>query len=79
MIAVPLLIDLFQPRSVLEVGCATGVWLSVFQQHGVEDILGIDGAWIEQRQREIPDVFFREYDRNTGCIFPRIRSNTGFR
>ena len=62
VIAVPLLIDLFEPRSVLDVGCATGVWLSVFQEHGVEDILGIDGPWIEQRQREIPDVFFREYD-----------------
>jgi SAM-dependent methyltransferase len=62
VIAVPLLIDLFEPRSVLDVGCGTGVWLSVFQKHGVEDILGIDGPWIEQRQREIPDVFFRECD-----------------
>ena len=62
VIAVPLLIDLFEPRSVLDVGCGTGVWLSVFQEHGVEDILGIDGPWIEQRQREIPDVFFRECD-----------------
>ena len=62
VIAVPLLIDLFEPRSVLDVGCGTGVWLSVFQEHGVEDILGIDGPWVEQRQREIPDVFFRECD-----------------
>jgi SAM-dependent methyltransferase len=60
VIAVPLLIDLFEPRSVLDVGCATGVWLSVFREHGVEDILGIDGPWVEQRQREIPDAFFRE-------------------
>jgi ubiquinone/menaquinone biosynthesis C-methylase UbiE len=27
VIAVPLLIDLFEPRSVLDVGCGTGVWL----------------------------------------------------
>jgi SAM-dependent methyltransferase len=57
-----LLIDLFEPQSVLDVGCGTGVWLSVFREHGVDDILGIDGPWIEGRQQEIPEVFFREYD-----------------
>jgi SAM-dependent methyltransferase len=61
-IAVPLLIDLFEPQSVLDVGCGTGVWLSVFREHGVDDILGIDGPWIEPRQQEIPEVFFRECD-----------------
>jgi SAM-dependent methyltransferase len=61
-IAVPLLIGLFEPRSVLDVGCATGVWLSVFREHGVDDILGIDGPWVEQRRREIPNEFFCERD-----------------
>jgi SAM-dependent methyltransferase len=61
-IAVPLLIDLFEPRSVVDVGCATGAWLSVFHEHGVDDILGIDGPWVERRQREIPAMFFRECD-----------------
>jgi Methyltransferase domain len=48
-IAVPLLIDLFEPRSVLDVGCATGVWFSVFREHGIDDILGFDGPWVERR------------------------------
>jgi SAM-dependent methyltransferase len=61
-ITVPLLIDLFEPRSVLDVGCATGVWLSVFREHGVDDILGIDGPWVEKGHPEIPDNLFREYD-----------------
>lgn len=61
-IAVPVLVELFQPRSVVDVGCGTGTWLSVFCEHGVTDILGVDGPWVEERQREIPDVFFREYD-----------------
>src|SRR5208282_13334 len=61
-IAVPLLINLFEPQSVLDVGCGTGVWLSVFREHGVDDILGIDGPWIERRQQEIPEVFFRDCD-----------------
>jgi SAM-dependent methyltransferase len=61
-IAVPLLIELFEPQSVIDVGCGTGVWLSVFREYGVDDILGIDGPWIERRQQEIPEVFFRECD-----------------
>jgi SAM-dependent methyltransferase len=61
-IVVPLLVELFEPRSVVDVGCGTGVWLSIFCEHGVSDILGIDGSWVAQCQREIPDTFFREYD-----------------
>jgi SAM-dependent methyltransferase len=61
-IAVPLLIDLFQPGSVVDVGCGTGTWLSVFREHGVTDILGIDGPWIEEPQRDVPEAFFRECD-----------------
>lgn len=39
---VPFLLQLFQPTSVVDVGCGTGEWLSVFQELGVPEILGID-------------------------------------
>ncbi len=39
---VPFLIGLIQPRRVVDVGCGTGEWLSVFREQGVEEILGID-------------------------------------
>lgn len=39
---VPLLIDLFQPNSVVDVGCGLGVWLSVFKQCQTSQVLGID-------------------------------------
>jgi hypothetical protein len=61
-IAVPLLVEQFEPRSVVDVGWGTGVWLSVFHEHGVTDILGIDGPWVKEPQREIPDSFFGECD-----------------
>jgi SAM-dependent methyltransferase len=61
-IAVPLLVEQFEPRSVVDVGCGTGVWVSVFHEHGVTDILGIDGPWVKEPQREIPESFFRECD-----------------
>jgi SAM-dependent methyltransferase len=45
---VPILINLLQPTSVIDVGCGIGTWLSVFQDFGVEDILGIDGEYVDR-------------------------------
>jgi SAM-dependent methyltransferase len=45
---VPLLIDLVQPTSVVDVGCGVGTWLSVCQQYGVEDIYGVDGEYVNK-------------------------------
>ena len=47
-IVVPMLIDLFDPKSVLDVGCGIGTWLHSFQQHGVNDIMGIDGDFVDR-------------------------------
>jgi SAM-dependent methyltransferase len=41
-VLVPLVIDLVQPRAVVDVGCGRGVWLEVFRAHGVEDLFGVD-------------------------------------
>ena len=43
---VPYLIELFKPESVLDVGCGTGTWLKVFHDHGVKDIKGLDGDFV---------------------------------
>ena len=51
---VPLVLELVQARSVIDVGCGTGEWLSVFRENGVEDIWGIDGPYVDQNQLEIP-------------------------
>jgi SAM-dependent methyltransferase len=39
---VPILLELVRPRSVVDVGCGSGAWLSVFAELGVKDLLGID-------------------------------------
>jgi SAM-dependent methyltransferase len=33
---------------VIDVGCGVGTWLSVFEEHGVQDILGIDGSTVPE-------------------------------
>jgi SAM-dependent methyltransferase len=61
-IVVPRLIELLKPRSVVDVGCGTGSWLRVFKELGVEDVLGIDGAYVPAKARELPERQFLEYD-----------------
>src|SRR5205809_4162841 len=68
---VPWLLHTIQPQSVVDVGCGTGTWLSVFHQLGVADILGIDGSWVETAQLEIPSRLFCPADLNRG--FPVTR------
>ena len=41
---VPLVTEMLKPRSVVDVGCGTGAWLSVFKTHGVNRVLGLDGT-----------------------------------
>ncbi|MEJ1938736.1 methyltransferase domain-containing protein, partial [Nostoc sp. NIES-2111] len=45
---VPVLMEILNPTSVIDVGCGIGTWLSVFHSFGVEDILGIDGESIDK-------------------------------
>ncbi len=46
---VPYLLELVEPKSVIDVGCGLGAWLSVFQENGVSDIMGIDGEWVDKK------------------------------
>lgn len=43
----PYIIDLTRPLSLLDVGCGTGTWLKVAQNHGVSDLTGIEGGHLE--------------------------------
>src|SRR4051794_26796446 len=45
---VPLLIEMFKPASVLDIGCGIGTWLSVFKENGLEDIFGVDGNYVNR-------------------------------
>ncbi len=56
---VPLVVDLLAPRSVVDLGCGDGSWLSVFRRHGATDILGVDGGWLDPRHLKIATEDFR--------------------
>lgn len=60
---VPLLFDIIpSPKSVVDIGCGLGTWLFVIKEQGIENILGIDGDWIDRDQLLIPNERFRSID-----------------
>jgi len=74
-IIVPVIYQILKPESVVDVGCGTGTFLHEFKNLGVEDILGIDGSWVDHKQLEKyidPDYFYAadlEYPLNLGRSF----------
>ncbi len=61
-VLVPLVLDLVDAESVVDVGCGLGTWLSVFREHGIEELLGIDGPHIDPSLLEIPPERFVTHD-----------------
>src|SRR4051794_18163398 len=51
---VPIVLELVRPRRVIDLGCGTGAWLSVFTAFGVPDVWGVDGDYVDRRMLLIP-------------------------
>jgi SAM-dependent methyltransferase len=49
-----MLFKLYQPQSVLDVGCGLGMWLKTASELGVPDVRGIEGVWVDPALLEIP-------------------------
>ncbi len=61
------IMDIILPRipkvhSAVDVGCGIGIWLSYLQNHGVVDIFGIDGPWVDKCELRIPLDRFKSVD-----------------
>lgn len=59
---IPFLIELIEPKSVIDVGCGIGTWLKVFKDNGVENILGIDGEYVDRKLLKIEKENFVDFD-----------------
>ena len=55
---VPIVLELVEAGSLVDVGCGNGSWLSVFREHGVSEVLGVDGDWVSTDQLHIPPESF---------------------
>ena len=63
-VVVPLLVQAFEPASVVDVGCGLGQWLAVLKEHGVEDVRGYDGPWIDRSHLLVAPPEFVAADLN---------------
>lgn len=45
---VPMLLELVQPSSVLDVGCGRGTWLLAFKEGEVKHVHGLDGEYVDR-------------------------------
>jgi SAM-dependent methyltransferase len=61
-VVVPIVNAHFHPRSVVDVGCGVGGWLKAFSDAGANDILGLDGPYVDPQFLKIPRESFRAAD-----------------
>ena len=59
---VPYILELTHAKSVVDVGCGLGTWLQTYNQAGVSDIQGMDGAWVDPSKLYIPRDKFQAVD-----------------
>jgi SAM-dependent methyltransferase len=70
-VILPLVFERFAARSVVDVGCGDGTWLSVVRNLGIEDVLGLDGDYVQPATLQIPRDRFRAQDLNRPFELPR--------
>lgn len=49
-IIVPIICKVLKPKSVIDIGCGIGTFLYAFKNEGINDLLGIDGEWVNKEQ-----------------------------
>jgi hypothetical protein len=70
-LVVPFVLEVVNPRSVVDVGCGDGTWLSEFYRQGIEDILGLDGEYVAPDGLLIPHECFEARDLQRNHQVPR--------
>ena len=67
---VPLINELVHPKSIVDVGCGTGIWLQEWDKQGISDYLGIDGDYIREEQLVIAKEKFLHANLDKGFRLP---------
>jgi SAM-dependent methyltransferase len=46
----PFVLQLVEPRSIVDFGCGTGTWLHAAKALGIPRVLGVEGSWVRRAQ-----------------------------
>jgi len=61
-VVLPIVVDLLQPKSIVDIGCGLGAWLAIAREVGITDVLGIDGEYVDRQTLQIPEECFVSMD-----------------
>jgi len=53
----PIIVNKYNPKSILDIGCGNGIWLKTFEDYGINDYLGTDGDYVNE------DIFRADYSK----------------
>ena len=67
-IIIPFLLKFYKPKSVIDIGCGVGTWLKAFEESGIKNIKGIDGAWVDKSRLYIDKKNFIQADFTSSSI-----------
>ena len=61
-VIVPIIMELVNPRSVIDIGCGRAAWLRAFEENGVEQVRGVDGHYLDLSKLLIQPAQFLQID-----------------
>ena len=76
---VPLALDIYPARSMIDVGCGVGGWVKAFAEHGVTNAIGVDGDYVDRKQLLIDETRFIAHDLNRELDVARLCDRNGGR
>ena len=57
-IVVPIIVELLDPKSVVDIGCGVAPWAAAFKRAGVKTVMGMDGDYVDRSLLQIaPEQF----------------------
>lgn len=70
---VPVLMEIFNPRSVVDFGCGLGTFLYCFKEQGVSRVTGMDGDWVDRSllRKYLDDNEFIATNLQNGNLAPQ--------